>query len=143
MEPLEKGESDAFEPEKEYPGIGRLAFFFGYSVCSSSIGLIIRGSEANRAMTVGLVLLLIAFALVYSRLRNVGKKKLVAVLLGLVALVPLLNLWPLLSCFAAQEGYEDTKELDDIGKVINALVFIVFLGVVLLIVVSLLGIYNR
>jgi hypothetical protein len=78
----------------------------------------------------------------YFRLRNIGKKVLLATLMSFLILIPIINFWVLIPGLAAQEGYEDTQELDNIGKVVNAILF-VLIGVSALVFVASLFFYRR
>ena len=142
-EPLAMDESEVPEPEKEYGGIGRLAFFFGLV----GLGLInvlfsrpVRYGSYYPFSDLSLGLAIVMVLLTAARLRNIGKN----LWLSILILIPIANLWVLIPCLIGQKGYNDTKELDKPGRIINAIIFCT-LALMLLgfIIVGLISLFTR
>lgn len=117
-----------FVPNKEYPGIGRLAYF-GWSVLFGiafqlllfivdQAGLI---NSPESAIAIGGGLLLLNFicsvTIIVLRLQNMGMNGFWV--LGLI--VPILNLVIAVRLIAAPAGYADHKQLDTPGKILVGL----------------------
>ena len=117
--------------EKQYGGIGRLAFFLSFLGVALLIGVIeVSVARSGRPAGIpiyGFVSLLPFTAIIY-RLKNIGQSP----WWSLLCFVPLVNLVVVLPCFVLPRGYEDTKVLDTVGKLIS----LVFFGVAVLLVGS-------
>src|SRR5512138_2069339 len=100
--------------QKQHAGIRRLAYFGGMlglavlqQVCEAATG-----REFGVASLGYIVVILLALALVVSRLRNIGMNR----WWSLLALVPIAGCYVLIKCLVCPEGYEATKRLDRTGK---------------------------
>jgi len=102
-------------------GINRLPYFLG------GLGLGVVGLIPILGLLAQLVGLPI---LAWHRMKQVGYHP----ALGLLILIPLVNIWPGVICLAAPKGYRYTRKLDTAGKVIIGLL-VGFLALVILLVV--------
>ncbi len=123
----------------EYGGVGRLGFFVGYITCSVLLYFLLQPNKFGERIAAPYLvppLLFFFLVLVYARLVNVGKVGLNLVVVGLLSLVPPLSIWPILLCFAAQAGYEQTGELDSKGRIINLVVWIWLLMLIAVVLIA-------
>jgi len=125
-------------PIKEYPGIRRLGYFLGMmGLATLNVLLTPESRFGNQpSAVIGFIILGIALTLVVERLRNIGMSGWWA----LLSLVPIANIWIGFKCLIAQEGYNDAKELDSTGKLLNAIVvvcLVLMLATILIMIASL------
>ena len=134
-----------------YGGIGRLWYILITIVLSLLPLLVIYGvvyGETKYGLAIDLSFIsaefilimlvayfIISFAPIYYRLKNIGMNP----WLCLLSLVPLVNIVIGLACLVCQKGYQDTKKLDFVGKV---LIF-VGLAIILLMVFGFIYISNQ
>jgi len=122
--------------EKEYGGIGRLAYVGG----SIGIGIlqnILQVVAAQAEQALALILIFIAsiagtLVLAAYRLKNIGSSPWWC--LGL--LVPLLNILIGLRCLLCPEGYADTKKLDTAGKIGAGIILGLFVLLIVFVIVA-------
>lgn len=124
--PEERGYSSAVALDREYGGIGRLAYF-GLSFLVGIVNNLLQfalmmAEQPAMVLVVILVAIVVSCYIVYLRLQNLGYSG--WWVLGFI--VPILNILVGLRCLAAPEGYADHKTLDTPGKVIIGL----FLGLI-------------
>ena len=120
-----------------YGGIGRFSYILITIVLSLLPFLVIFGPvygeieygvtiDLNFSVEVALIILVIYFFIsfvpIYYRLKNIGMNP----WLCLLTLVPFVNLIIALACLVCQKGYQDTKKLDYVGKML------IFIGVAII-----------
>ena len=118
---------------RDYPGFGRLGYFIGLIVISIISALFANGQarSGEPSLFPAIITLVGLFILSFIRLQNIGKNP----WLALVTVIPLFNFFfVFLPCLVCQEGYEEDKTLDNIGRVLSALIVALFLLVILLVV---------
>lgn len=122
------------ELAKDYGGIGRLAYAGWMFLLGFIHAMVARPSylpnDDDEFRIFPLIVVGLAVWLVVLRLKNIGESG----WLGLLALIPGVNLWIGYKCLTQQEGYLETKELDGPGKIVRLIfiLFLAFLGVGLL-----------
>lgn len=117
---------------RDYQGFGRLGYFIGLVVISLVGALFASGQSRTDEPSIfpTLITLISLFILSSIRLQNIGKSP----WLALVTVVPLLNFFfVFLPCLVCQEGYEEDKTLDNIGRVLSAVMVTLFLVIVLIV----------
>jgi len=117
---------------RDYPGFGRLGYFIGLIVVSVIGAMLSSGQRYGEPSLFPTIATLGGMTVLsFIRLQNIGKNP----WLALVAVIPLFNFFfVFLPCLVCQEGYEEDKTLDNIGRVLSAVVVGFFLLIVLLVV---------
>jgi DNA-directed RNA polymerase subunit RPC12/RpoP len=113
---------------RHYGGIRRLPYF-GIALGLGFLQVVFSTIDSSGVLV--LAVIVGSFFPVYYRLKNIGMNPWWCLLM----IVPIANLLVGIRCLVFQEGYEDTKKLDQAGKVITYTVGgFVALGVLLLII---------
>lgn len=122
-----------------FGGIGRLAYFlvsFAFGIISNIAQFAFVGEQSDPSILIGIALLsvIISFALVFARFKNIGMSRWWT--LGLF--VPILNIFVSIWLISRQEGWIETRRLDTAGKIIAWIFGILISAIVVLALISVL-----
>lgn len=116
----------------DYGGIGRAWYFLGMLVVTVLNYILQVATAAMGVPDMSILVLILVVALwitlaVY-RLKNIGRNGAWAILI----IIPIANLLVTIPCLMCPEGYQDTKKLDMVGKIIAGVIF----GVLVLMIIG-------
>ncbi len=121
---------------RKYGGIGRIGYWVSSFFLLMLNVVFMASGEPGIALLGMLLVIFLSFALVASRLHNVGMSGMYALLI----LVPFANIYVGFLCAVCPAGYHDTKKLDTAGQmmvgIFLSLLAIFFIAVILAIIDS-------